>query len=203
MAGRARAGAGAAPARAKPACTLASSPIWRWEPIRRAAMPGAGRMKSSPACLPVRRPIRSTSLGQHWGLTSFSPRALQRHGYRAFIEMLRANLRHAGGIRIDHALGLARMWLVPRRRIGRRGRLRPLPLRRHDAPGHARVVAQSRGGDRRESRNRAGRVQRAHYAGGHARHGSAVVRAPVFRRRSRFSSAAGLARPFGRDDDHP
>lgn len=59
-------------------------------------------------------PDSFNQLGQQWGLTSFAPRALQRHGYRAFIEMLRANLRHAGGIRIDHALGLARMWLVPR-----------------------------------------------------------------------------------------
>ena len=51
--------------------------------------------------------------GQRWGLTAFSPRALRRKGYAAFIEMLRASLAHAGGIRIDHVLGLARMWLVP------------------------------------------------------------------------------------------
>ncbi|GAA4334937.1 4-alpha-glucanotransferase [Pigmentiphaga soli] len=54
------------------------------------------------------------ALGQSWGLTAFSPRALARNGYRAFVEMLRAVLRHAGGVRVDHALGLARMWLVPR-----------------------------------------------------------------------------------------
>jgi len=51
--------------------------------------------------------------GQTWNLTAFSPQRLQRDGYRAFIEMLRAVLAQAGGIRIDHALGLARMWLVP------------------------------------------------------------------------------------------
>ena len=51
--------------------------------------------------------------GQAWGLTAFSPRALRARGYRAFIELLRASLAHAGGVRIDHALGLARMWLVP------------------------------------------------------------------------------------------
>ncbi|VCU70761.1 4-alpha-glucanotransferase [Pigmentiphaga humi] len=51
--------------------------------------------------------------GQAWGLTAFSPHALRAQGYRAFIEMLRASLAHAGGVRIDHALGLARMWLVP------------------------------------------------------------------------------------------
>ena len=52
-------------------------------------------------------------LGQDWGVAVFSPRGLRRNGYGAFIEMLRANLAHAGGLRIDHILGLARMWLVP------------------------------------------------------------------------------------------
>jgi len=51
--------------------------------------------------------------GQAWGLTAFSPHALAANGYRAFIELLRASLAHAGGVRIDHALGLSRMWLVP------------------------------------------------------------------------------------------
>lgn len=51
--------------------------------------------------------------GQAWGLTAFAPRALRQHGFHAFIEMLRASLAHAGGLRVDHALGLARMWLVP------------------------------------------------------------------------------------------
>jgi 4-alpha-glucanotransferase len=51
--------------------------------------------------------------GQAWGLTAFSPRALRQSGYAAFIEMVRATLAHAGGVRIDHALGLQRLWLVP------------------------------------------------------------------------------------------
>jgi 4-alpha-glucanotransferase len=53
------------------------------------------------------------ALGQNWGLTTFSPRALRLHGYAPFLEMLRAQLRHAGGLRIDHVLGLGRLWLVP------------------------------------------------------------------------------------------
>lgn len=52
-------------------------------------------------------------LGQGWGLTAFSPRALHANGYAAFIEMLRAVLAHTGGVRIDHILGMARLWLVP------------------------------------------------------------------------------------------
>jgi 4-alpha-glucanotransferase len=51
--------------------------------------------------------------GQGWGITSFSPRALKASGYAPFLTTLRAALRHAGGLRIDHALGLGRLWVVP------------------------------------------------------------------------------------------
>jgi 4-alpha-glucanotransferase len=51
--------------------------------------------------------------GQDWGLTSFSPQALVAGGFAPFIATLRANMRHAGGVRIDHAMGLMRLWLVP------------------------------------------------------------------------------------------
>lgn len=52
-------------------------------------------------------------LGQDWGLTAFSPLAMAAGGFAAFLEMLRAGLRHAGGIRVDHAMGLQRLWVVP------------------------------------------------------------------------------------------
>jgi 4-alpha-glucanotransferase len=51
--------------------------------------------------------------GQGWGLTTFSPTALARTGYAPFLATLRAALYHAGGVRIDHVLGLRRLWLVP------------------------------------------------------------------------------------------
>ncbi|HEN8800696.1 TPA: 4-alpha-glucanotransferase [Pseudomonas putida] len=51
--------------------------------------------------------------GQAWGICGFSPEGLKRNGYRAFIEMLRANLAHAGGLRIDHVMGLRRLWVIP------------------------------------------------------------------------------------------
>ncbi len=51
--------------------------------------------------------------GQNWGISGFSPRGLRTHGFQAFLEMLRAALRHAGGVRIDHVLGLYRLWMVP------------------------------------------------------------------------------------------
>ncbi|MCP1366921.1 4-alpha-glucanotransferase, partial [Halomonas sp. BBD48] len=51
--------------------------------------------------------------GQDWGLAAFSPHGLVRSGFRTFIDMLRAGFQHAGGLRIDHILGLMRLWLVP------------------------------------------------------------------------------------------
>lgn len=51
--------------------------------------------------------------GQDWGLAPFSPQGLVRGGFAGFIDMLRAGFAHAGGLRIDHVLGLLRLWLVP------------------------------------------------------------------------------------------
>ena len=51
--------------------------------------------------------------GQNWGITALSPFALRRTGFDGFIRTVRASLRHAGGLRIDHALGLKRLWVIP------------------------------------------------------------------------------------------
>ncbi len=51
--------------------------------------------------------------GQEWGITSFSPQALRAGGFAPYLATLRAALRTAGGVRIDHAMGLQRLWLVP------------------------------------------------------------------------------------------
>ncbi|MFZ5784111.1 MAG: 4-alpha-glucanotransferase [Pseudomonadota bacterium] len=52
--------------------------------------------------------------GQDWGLTGFSPRALVASGFEPFLATLRAALANAGGVRIDHIIGLMRLWLIPR-----------------------------------------------------------------------------------------
>ncbi|PNU05330.1 4-alpha-glucanotransferase [Novosphingobium guangzhouense] len=52
-------------------------------------------------------------LGQNWMLTGFSPRGLARSGYAPWIATIRAALSTAGALRIDHAFGLARLWVVP------------------------------------------------------------------------------------------
>jgi 4-alpha-glucanotransferase len=51
--------------------------------------------------------------GQDWGLPPFHPRALRDEGYRSFVELVRANMRHAGGLRIDHVMGLQQLYWVP------------------------------------------------------------------------------------------
>ncbi|QNB07661.1 4-alpha-glucanotransferase [Herbaspirillum frisingense] len=58
-------------------------------------------------------PDRLAPQGQNWGLGAFSPLALRRTGYQGYLAMLRACFAQGGGVRIDHVLGLNRLWLVP------------------------------------------------------------------------------------------
>jgi 4-alpha-glucanotransferase len=53
-------------------------------------------------------------LGQDWGLTAFSPLEMRADGFTAFRELLRAAFRNSGGVRVDHVMGLQRLWVVPR-----------------------------------------------------------------------------------------
>ena len=52
--------------------------------------------------------------GQDWGLTGFAPSSLLATGFEPFLATVRAALRHAGGVRMDHVMGLMRLWLIPR-----------------------------------------------------------------------------------------
>jgi 4-alpha-glucanotransferase len=52
--------------------------------------------------------------GQNWGLAPFNPLVLRRRGFAPFIATLRANMRHAGILRIDHVMSLQRLYWIPR-----------------------------------------------------------------------------------------
>lgn len=52
-------------------------------------------------------------LGQDWGLPPWRPDRLAETGYAPFRDVVRAVLRHADGIRVDHVAGLWRLWWIP------------------------------------------------------------------------------------------
>jgi 4-alpha-glucanotransferase len=51
--------------------------------------------------------------GQDWGLPPLSPAALRRDHYRYFIRCVRHHMRVAGMLRIDHVMGLFRLYTIP------------------------------------------------------------------------------------------
>jgi 4-alpha-glucanotransferase len=58
-------------------------------------------------------PDALNTAGQDWGLAGFNAAGLEIRSFEPYREMLRASMRHAGAIRLDHVLGLKRLYLVP------------------------------------------------------------------------------------------
>jgi 4-alpha-glucanotransferase len=58
-------------------------------------------------------PDAFNQLGQDWGLAAWRPDRLAAAGYEPYRDLVRAMLRHAGGLRVDHVAGLWRLWWVP------------------------------------------------------------------------------------------
>ncbi|MFC5028347.1 4-alpha-glucanotransferase [Streptomyces sp. DSM 41987] len=58
-------------------------------------------------------PDAFNSRGQDWGLPPWRPDALAATGYTPYRDLLSRLLRHAGALRIDHVMGLFRLWWVP------------------------------------------------------------------------------------------
>jgi 4-alpha-glucanotransferase len=51
--------------------------------------------------------------GQDWGIPPFIPHRLRESGYELFMQTIRKNLKYSGALRIDHALGLFRLFFIP------------------------------------------------------------------------------------------
>jgi 4-alpha-glucanotransferase len=58
-------------------------------------------------------PDRLNHLGQNWGLAPLNPVLLKERAFAPFIDALRSNMRHAGALRIDHVMGLMRLYWIP------------------------------------------------------------------------------------------
>lgn len=58
-------------------------------------------------------PDQFNQLGQNWSQPPWRPERLAELGYAPFRDMVRAVLRDSGGIRVDHIIGLFRLWWIP------------------------------------------------------------------------------------------
>lgn len=59
-------------------------------------------------------PDEFNQLGQDWSQPPWRPDQLEALGYQPFQALIAAILRHAGGVRIDHIIGLFRLWWIPK-----------------------------------------------------------------------------------------
>jgi 4-alpha-glucanotransferase len=58
-------------------------------------------------------PDMYSDTGQDWGLAPLSPQIMRRDGAAAYGDVVGSVMRHAGAIRIDHAMGLYRLFVIP------------------------------------------------------------------------------------------
>ncbi len=66
--------------------------------------------------------------GQNWGLPPPDPLTIAENGAERFAQLLRANMRHAGALRLDHVMSLTRLFRIPLGRTARDGSYVEYPL---------------------------------------------------------------------------
>ena len=67
-------------------------------------------------------------VGQNWNLPPYNPTVLKARGFTPFIDMLRANMQYFGVLRIDHVMGLFRLWWIPKGKTAADGAYVHYPL---------------------------------------------------------------------------
>ena len=83
-------------------------------------------------------PDHFNQTGQDWGQAPWRPDRLDDLSYAPFRSMVSGILRHSGGIRVDHIMGLFRLWWIPEGMAAHPGCLRAVQPRgdgRHPGPG--------------------------------------------------------------------
>ena len=78
--------------------------------------------------------------GQNWGLQPPNPLTWQRSAYASFNELTAANMRHAGALRIDHAMALTRLFVIPNGAKALEGAYLSYPV--HDLVGQLALESQ-------------------------------------------------------------
>ncbi len=74
---------------------------WVWQDV----MAGGATIGCPPDAL--------NTVGQDWGSPPLVPWRLREAGYQPFVESVRATIAGAGGLRVDHVMGLFRLWWIP------------------------------------------------------------------------------------------
>ena len=115
--------------------------------------------------------------GQNWGLTTFCPRALVAGGFAPFTATLRACMRHSGGVQIDHAMGLMRLWVVPQGAEASEGAYLAYPFDDLLRLTALEIPSASGRAHRRRSGHCAGRLSSATFGRRHLWHERTLVRA--------------------------
>ncbi len=85
-------------------------------------------------------PDQFAAQGQNWNLPAPNPLAGAREGWTGLSALYRANMRHAGMLRIDHAMGLQRLFLIPDGAAAAEGAYLAYPL--DDLIGHIALESQ-------------------------------------------------------------
>ena len=147
----------------------------------------------------ARLPIRSPSMARSGRLPPPDPVAMRGDGFSAFNDLLVANMRHAGALRIDHVMGLRRLFVIPDGAGRDRWRLRDLSNGGPPRPGRAAEPAREVPGRGRGPGNRARR-----HVGGTGRLEHPVLQGLVVRTPRRpYPSARRMAPPGRRLRLHP